>query len=391
MRARTARGRAKIDEAKEALKTVLTAIPAGTTVSFWIFSQVPVGPDPLENDPIVSEPERTIFQLWKPAPWNPAQSQELIGKLDQFKPFCETPLVQAMWAAANTDLKNARGVKTLLVLTDGADTRFKKNLAFNPMQNTIPQFLKTYLNRFGARINLVFFTAALEKPEELARAKADFEIPLKTLDPPGSFIAADDFDQLLRSLRQGIRQKLTCQILRPDGTPVSEDLLEVTGPGEEDKWWTAGLEPGFYKIRIQADRKYEQEIDLKRGDRLVIKLVDANGLIGFERALYSDDFGIRVEDEREGWRLAGLSSSLQRRGDLDRVQLLASLEEKPIAGGARAAIEQVYPGMAWFKLDGQGIDNPENQFTAVWRHRASTSRQSGRLMSPSGREIQRVA
>ena len=112
-----------------------------------------------------------------------------------------------MWAAANTDLKNARGVKTLLVLTDDADTRFKKNLAFIPMQNTIPQFLKTYLNRFGARINLVFFTAALEKPEELARAKADFEIPLKTLDPPGSFIAADDFDQLLRSLRQGIRQK----------------------------------------------------------------------------------------------------------------------------------------------------------------------------------------
>ena len=78
--------------------------------------------------------------------------------------------------------------------------------------------------------------------------------------------------------------------------------------------------------------------------------------------------GLKITARDGGWRdcLARF-----RRGDLDRVQLLASLEEKPIAGGARAAIEQVYPGMAWFKLDGQGIDNPENQFTAVWRHRAS--------------------
>ena len=156
-----------------------------------------------------------------------------------------------MWKAADTDLRNAKGLKTLLVLTDGADTRFMENLAFNPVQktvpprqNTIPDFLKIYFNQFGARINLVFFTAALEKPEELASAKADFEVPLKTLDPPGSFIAAADFDQLLRSLKQGIRQRLTCQILKDDGTPVSEDLLEVTAPGEEDKWWPTGLPPG---------------------------------------------------------------------------------------------------------------------------------------------------
>ena len=97
MRSPTARGRPKIDEAKEALRAVLlTAIPAGTTVSFWIFSQVPMAAEPFDDDPIVLEPERTITQLWKPAPWNPTQAQELIGKLDPFRPFLETPLVQAM-------------------------------------------------------------------------------------------------------------------------------------------------------------------------------------------------------------------------------------------------------------------------------------------------------
>ena len=59
------------------------------------------------------------------------------------------PLVQAMWTAANSDLKDARGPRTLLVLTDGADTRFLTNRAFNPAQLTVPVFLLTQLNQIG--------------------------------------------------------------------------------------------------------------------------------------------------------------------------------------------------------------------------------------------------
>ena len=200
----TANGEPKIEVAKQALRTVLlNTIPAGATVSFWIFSQVPKGQwPPLVNDPLVLEPERTISRLWNRRPGNPAQAQELIGRLDPFRPFLETPLVQAMYAAADADLKDAKGLKTLLVLTDGADTRFKVNRMFNPQQMSIPDFLKAHFNRFGARINLVFFTAALEKPEEVASARADFEVPLKSMDPPGSFVTAANRQELIGRWRK---------------------------------------------------------------------------------------------------------------------------------------------------------------------------------------------
>ena len=121
------------------------------------------------------------------------------------------------------------------MLTDGADTRFTVNRTFNPQQMTIPEFLKTDFNRFGARINLVFFTAALEKPEELARARADFEVPLKSLDPPGTFVTADNRQELIGTLEKAIDPAPVYELWRPDGRPIDGGLLPLTMPGEEDQ------------------------------------------------------------------------------------------------------------------------------------------------------------
>ena len=73
---------------------------------------------------------------------------------------------------------------------------------------------------------MVFFNAVAD-PGELERAKANFEKTLPALNPPGSFVTAANLDQLVVSLKQGIRQKLAYQILKPDGTPVQEDPLDV--------------------------------------------------------------------------------------------------------------------------------------------------------------------
>ena len=170
---------------------------------------------------------------------------------------------------------------------------------------------------------MVFFTTPLDPKEEVAMARANFEKPLRDLNPPGSFVTAENLDQLVQLLRRAIRQKLVCQILKPDGTLVGEEPLDVTGPGDEDKWYWDGLEPGIYKLRVLADRKYEQDVELGKGDRLLVKLVDAGGAIGFEKGLYSDDFGSRAETEAAGWRLAGLASLTDRQEDRDRLQVLA--------------------------------------------------------------------
>src|SRR5262249_30592702 len=124
----------KWENAKKALAQVLQQVPKGTTVSLWTFGQLPDGVNVVHpNDPIYLEPERTINQLRAPAPWDPNKVGDLVNRLDQLRPFLRTPLVEAMWRAAETDLVNAKStIKTLLVLSDGEDTRFKESRTLNP-------------------------------------------------------------------------------------------------------------------------------------------------------------------------------------------------------------------------------------------------------------------
>ena len=81
-----------------------------------------------------------------------------------------------------------------------------------------------------------------------------------------------------------------------------------------------GLDAGIYTLRVLADRPYEQEIDLKSGDRLIVDLVDdGNGGIAFRRALYGDDDDFQgAENRQQGgdWRLTVLGD--QKTGRQDR-------------------------------------------------------------------------
>ena len=60
--------------------------------------------------------------------------------------------------------------------------------------------------------------------------------------------------------------------------------------GDLLRWWNAGLAPGYYSLRVLADRPYEQKVNLQSGDRLIVELVDDDkGGIAFRRVLYGDD------------------------------------------------------------------------------------------------------
>jgi serine/threonine protein kinase len=278
----------KFQDAKKALIQVLKQVPTGTTISIWTFSALPEGVNQIQpTDPIYKEPERTIHQLRAPSAWDPNQADDLARQLDQLRPYLGTPLVEAMWKAAETDLVAVKGMKTLLVLTDGEDNRFMQSRALNPTgQVTIAGFLETKFRPLGIRINMVYFSAAGD-PKELNRARDTFTKPLERLDPPGSFVAAANLDELIASLRRAIKQRLTCQLLRLDGRPVPGDLLDVTDVrAESDVWWPTGLEPGPYVLRILADRAYQQEIQLNRGERVIVYLVEGpDGGIAFTRLL----------------------------------------------------------------------------------------------------------
>ena len=274
-----------------------------------------------------------------------------------------------MWKAADTDLRESKGLKTLLVLTDGMDSRFAANRAFNH-DLSIPEFFTKYFKPLGIGVNIVFFTPAGNKQEK-AIAEANFGPALKGLEPPGKFVTADNLDDLIDTLTRAIKQKLTCEILKPDLTPVGEEPLDVTGPGDADRWWTRGLRPRIYKLRVHAEKSYEQDIDLKEGDRIVVELVDGpGGGISFQRALYSDgeDFQGRLKAEQGGWRLAVRANRQVRQGPDERLRMLAALERKPDKGGTER-LQQVRPRLAWFRLGAQDYEHPEAAFSVRWHER----------------------
>lgn len=375
----TGDGISKFAHAKQAIVNVLErVVPRGTTVSLWTFSQLPEGVQlvngqvPLNDrtQPLFDRPELTIHRLLNPAKWYSGEKQALLAQLDGLTPCFYTPLVEAMWKAATTDLPaSKKGMKTLLVLTDGMDTRFGQNPDFFPGVKGIPEFIPKF-NELGVRVNMVFFSSPLANQNEIVQAKANFEKPLAALNPAGTFVTANDRIQLERILSQLLRQELVCQVLRADGSMLGDGPIRVTVPPAQDEW-SAPADTAVYKLRVVADRTYQTDIDLRKGDRLVVKLVGDSDGIRFERALFSDDFRSRTDQEQAGWRLANLAAEHDGQGPLGRLALLTALEKLPSDSESGIALHQIYPGLAWFKLDGRNLQHPEELFTTRWRERRS--------------------
>ncbi len=115
-----------------------------------------------------------------------------------------------MVKAARTDLVNAKGMRTLLVLTDGDETQFPNSKALGAEMRGSPDiasFVTKVFQPLGITVNMVFLCNN-DKDPELKRARANFAKSLENLIPPGTFVSATDTQQLNRSLRRALRQKL---------------------------------------------------------------------------------------------------------------------------------------------------------------------------------------
>jgi hypothetical protein len=222
----------------------------------------------------------------------------------------------------------------------------------------------------GIRINVVYFSV-FGAEAELKKAQAQFEKPLERLDPPGKFVPAANLGQLILSLSKGIQQKLVCQIARADGTPLDGEPLDVTNPDEDlMRWWSSGLEPGTYKLRVSADRTYSQEVDLQKGDRLIVQLAEApGGGIAFEHALYGNesDFRDKTRQDRpdNDWLLTVLTNQQVQQNSVDRLRLLVALESKV----SSSPLRQIKPALVGFHLGAPDLRNPESVIALRWRER----------------------
>lgn len=353
-------GSPKFKEAKKSLVDVLKQLPPKTRLSIWVFGQAADGFDKDRARDIDlnqrDKPEETIRLLRPAAPWEPGDLEALRKTLDDLIPFHGTPLLQAMWGA-KLDLDKAKGLKTMLVLTDGQDTRFAENRTFNPTGATIPGFIRENFKDAGITVNMIFFKL---DDKQLKEARDQFEDAISRLDPAGHFFTAQDEERLLATLQRSIKQKLTCRIVGSDGATVGE--LDVTSPNEDVRWANEGLKPGSYTLKVQADRLYERGVDLEQGDRLIVRLIDDGGGIGFERALYSDDFPLRKDSGAAGgWRYSAARTRYLEQDPTGPLQLFTILE--PTAGDT-ARLRQARPRFAWFELSPQA---GRGEFAVRWQ------------------------
>jgi len=370
----------KLTNARNAITRVLKDVPRRTTVSLWTFSHLPqdiltdaqgniVNPDARFTQ-LKAEPELTIERLREPSPWDPNQIDGLRTKLDGLRPWFETPLVEAMVTAARTDLIKAKGMKTLLVLTDGDDNRFEQSKALAPDRlkaPDIPAFITSYFKTLGITINMVFLCTN-EEDKELKKARENFAKTLENVPPGGSFVSATDVKQLTQRLSRALRQELVYDILKPDLTVVQQSRA-VSGEQENDSLdWGEGLKPGIYWIRVRADHLYQRRVELEPGDRLIVQLVDdMKDGIGFERGLYGDEPQLRSSTQRnwKDWRLAAMARQTMGEAPNRRLRWLTTLEFAKSPIDVDVPLRQAKPRLTWFDLNADG-NQPPAAYSLRW-------------------------
>ena len=216
---------------------------------------------------------------------------------------------------------------------------------------------------------MVFFTTPLDKKDEVAKVRANFEKPLQELNPPGSFVTAENLEPVDRAAQESGQAEAGLPDPQTRRHACGRGAADVTGPGEEDKWYWNGLEPGIYKLRVLADRKFEQDVDLRKGERPAGQAGRRQRRDRLREGALQRRLRELSWNEAAGWRLSELACLTERQADKDRLQVIASLEQKPAPARTKEAIGQAHPRLAWFKLDGQDIQNPEALYTVKWRER----------------------
>src|SRR5262249_55780617 len=311
---------ARYGQAIKILEAVLKKLRKGTRLSIWVFGQK--GRKKEEAEPILA-----------PVDWDPGNAQQtanLMRLLRNLEPEGFSPIVDAM-VKAKKDLVGKQGFKTLLVLTDGEDSEYRKDLKGPPREAAIAKKIRSEFEdeAEGIVVSMILFQ---NDKDEIERAERQFKTVIEDLFWKGGFYPAGDPRELTRLLEDLMRPRL--RLLRNGnrvkGVPAQGFKIhfhDETG----DPWPTVGLEPGENIVYQALVQNVNQDVLLDRGDCMMLRLRPDRSRpsgIRIDRALLADLF---VKDKRRvaddgDWRLA----VPQNRDDLTRgrraLDLLVSVE-----------------------------------------------------------------
>ncbi len=279
----------KFQQALAVLERALANLPTDTPLSVRVFGHVDPPPS-AETDPAAREvalargtPSRQVFKgtvKWTAA--NPQPLSDLMAQLRAMQPKWYTPLVRSMTEAKDADYPdNYTGPKTMVVLTDGADTTFRPA---ERVEGVRKQFDAAFA-KAGIAVQMVLFRV---DPREEDDAKKQFDAIAK-MNPPGRLWEARDPVRLAEQLELALRPKVRLLLdgepaegVPPSGLPAnraSDSLLRLRPSGP--------LAPKTYDV---AMHKTKQPVVFDRGDRLLLRAKRAGDGVAFGRDLFADEF-----------------------------------------------------------------------------------------------------
>ena len=207
----------KNQQALRTLREVLLGIPEGTPISLRLFghkydaalynrllSQLPDKKDKDALEVIGSEATLSELIYKGNVTWNRSNPRPLqdaiLSKLD-IQPQFFTPLLREMVRAKDDFPEDYKGTKTLLVLTDGADTQYPAATRVAEIKRR----LKAAFADANISIQMVLFRV---DENELKTALEQFKDVEQTFQPPGRIWVAGENSKLTELLDLALRPKL---------------------------------------------------------------------------------------------------------------------------------------------------------------------------------------
>jgi flagellar motor protein MotB len=358
----------KFRQALRVLKQSLSALPKGTPLSIRIFghtdSVTPVPANlPYEQRLVLATRGMRSERMFKgPVAWspeNPEPLKNLMELLGNQKPEYGTPLIHSMIEAKNNDFPEGfSGPRTLLVLSDGADTSYLRS-------ERVPKVRQEFENAFsgsGVTVHIVGFRI---NPTEEQDARSQFE-PVSRFRPPGRIWKSDNPERLAENLDLALRPKVQLLVngkpaagLPPTGLPANRfrdelEKLRLAGP----------LRPQRYEALVHKD---SQQMLLNRGDRLLVRLTrDADG-VRFQRDLFANELSNDRRKSADNWVLGVPQVLDDPTAQMGRLRLMATLETTSgQLPGRDGVLQQTPPGFVLWEVAANNAANPKlGQLRAV--------------------------
>jgi Mg-chelatase subunit ChlD len=347
----TKAGNRRFDRALDALEIVLGELPSGINVSLRIFIE-----DQNRN--------RQDRVLWPMKPWrnDPDLVKERIKELRGLKPEGQTPLIENMRLAAEKDfLPDFKGMKVMVVLTDGGDS-----------DNTAAQIPGAVLKHFKKpaiadeeppiRIHVIGFEVEDEDKEKNEKLKHVIR------EIGGTFNDVNDKAELERVLRESLRG-LRYWVEDNNHKPVGRG--EVNESTREYKW-VKPLGEGFYSLQMRLRGKsslIERKVRIAPGDFLVLNLIpqpEKRNTFLFQRDIYARSYAVDrlgskprlFPDKANEWQGAVFSKERKTDGSLDVMTTLEKQDNPLFELGDEGTPLQRKPDLIWYELNAEGYAEP---------------------------------